>query len=147
MTDTVRSMSKHKTYQLVAIRMAFRQRYGTDPYNRELARALPDVAELPADMRGMMPDQLSPQMLAELDLDPDIYKLMYVLMNAEAERAMASWPPGNLYRLRYEDLRADPAGELAKLGEFFEFADPAGWADQVAEQVRPPSRPRSAQPA
>jgi putative sulfotransferase len=57
-------------------------------------------------------------------------------MNGCAEQALADVRPKELYRVRYEDILADPAGELTRLGEFIGFGDPAGWADSVADQVR-----------
>jgi putative sulfotransferase len=48
--------------------------------------------------------------------------------------------------VRYEDILADPVTELTALGEFIGFADPSGWAAQVADQVNPPKK-RSAAPA
>jgi putative sulfotransferase len=52
------------------------------------------------------------------------------------ERALAGWDPVLVHRLRYEDLVTDPGGELARLGGFLNFTDPAGWADRVAHRVR-----------
>jgi hypothetical protein len=37
--------------------------------------------------------------------------------------------------MRYEDLLADPAGELTRLGDFLGFADPSGWAARAAGRV------------
>ena len=39
--------------------------------------------------------------------------------------------------MRYEDILADPVTELAELGEFIGFADPSGWAAQVARPGQP----------
>jgi pimeloyl-ACP methyl ester carboxylesterase/acyl carrier protein len=142
--DTALSMSKHPVFQLTAIRNQFHQRYGADPYVRALERSLP--AELPEEMRRLLPENLTAQTLRELDYDLSFYETTIAQMNGSAEQALADLRPRELLRVRYEDILADPVPELAKIGEFLGFADPSGWATQVSDQVNPPKK-RSAAPA
>lgn len=142
--DTALSMSKHPVFQLSAIRNQFHQRYGADPYVRVLERALP--AELPEEMRRLLPENLTAQTLRELDYDLGFYETTIAQMNGSAEQALADLQPRELLRVRYEDILADPVTQLAELGRFIGFADPSGWAAQVADQVSPPKK-RSAAPA
>jgi putative sulfotransferase len=142
--DTALSMSKHPVFQLSAIRNQFHQRYGADPYVRVLERALP--AELPDEMRRLLPENLTAQTLRELDYDLGFYETTIAQMNGSAEQALADLQPRELLRVRYEDILADPVTQLAELGQFIGFADPSGWAAQVADQVSPPKK-RSAAPA
>jgi putative sulfotransferase len=137
-TDTALSMSKHPVFQLSAIRNQFHQRYGADPYVRVLERALP--AELPEEMRRLLPENLTAQTLRELDYDLGFYETTIAQMNGSAEQALADLQPRELLRVRYEDILADPVTQLTGLGEFIGFADPAGWAIQVAAQVNPPKK-------
>jgi putative sulfotransferase len=137
-TDTALSMSKHPVFQLSAIRNQFHQRYGADPYVRVLERALP--AELPEEMRRLLPENLTAQTLRELDYDLGFYETTIAQMNGSAEQALADLQPRELLRVRYEDILADPVTQLTGLGEFIGFADPAGWAVQVAAQVNPPKK-------
>src|SRR5204862_459019 len=79
--------------------------------------------------------------LATLDFDLGFYESMVEQMNGSAEQALADLKPKHLYRVRYEDILDEPIGELTKLGEWLGFADPAGWATQVAPKVKAP-KPR-----
>ncbi|MGO9083503.1 MAG: alpha/beta fold hydrolase [Streptosporangiaceae bacterium] len=145
--DTARSMSRHVFFQLAAVRHEFILRFGTDPYSPwPRPELLPPAAELPDDIRRLLPDQISAQVLAELGRDTGRFEAMCAYMAGSAEQALADLKPRHLHRMRYEDLVADPAGELTRLGEFIGFDDPAGWARQGAGQVRPP-RDRASQPA
>jgi putative sulfotransferase len=142
--DTALSMSKHPVFQLTAIRNQFHQRYGADPYVRALERSLP--AELPEEMRRLLPENLTAQTLRELDYDLSFYETTIAQMNGSAEQALADLRPRELLRVRYEDILANPVPELAEIGEFLGFADPSGWATQVSGKVNPPKK-RSAAPA
>ena len=136
--DTTRSMSRHPVYRLGAIRAEFRQRYGADPYTKELAHAVPDAARLPEDMRRLLPGQLTASTFRELDLGPGLYETIYTQMNHAAEQALAELQPRQLLRLRYEDLAAEPADELTNVGAFLGFTDAAGWAARIAPRVQSP---------
>jgi putative sulfotransferase len=136
LADTTRSMSRHPVYQLLAIQAEFRRRYGAEPYTKELASAVPDAAELPEEMRRLLPSQLTRQTLQELDLGLGVYEMICTEMNHATERALAELQPRQLLRLRYEDLAAEPVDELTKLGAFLGFTDTAGWAARAALRVR-----------
>jgi pimeloyl-ACP methyl ester carboxylesterase len=145
--DTARSMSGHAAFQLTVARQEFHVRYGADPYSPRLRRdRLPDAAELPEELRRLLPDQMTAQALQELGRDVGRYEVMCAHMMGAAEQALADRPPRHLLRMRYEDLVADPLSELSQLGEFLGFADASGWAATAAERVRSP-RARTAQPA
>lgn len=144
--DTARSMSRHPTFQFAAARYEFQIRFGMDPYSPWLdPDRLPDPASLPEEMRRLLPDRITMDALADLGRDVSRYEAMCAHMMGSAEQALADLQPRHLHRMRYEDVLADPAGELLKLGDFLGFADPAGWAAATAGRVRPP-RARSAQP-
>lgn len=146
--DTARSMSKHASFQFAAARHEFHVRYGADPYTRWYRRErMPDPAELPEDLRRLLPDELTSETLAEMGRDVSRFEGMCAHMMGQAEQALADVKPRHLYRIRYEDLVADPLAALTKLGEFFEFGDPAGWATQMAVKVRPPRKAAAPAPA
>jgi len=138
LADTTRSMSQHPVYQLTAIRAEFSRRYGADPYTRELPGAIPDAAELPEDMRRRLPGELTARTLKEPDFGLSFYEMLYTQMNRAAEQALAVLQPRQLLRLRYEDLAAEPAEELTKVGAFLGFSDAAGWAARAASRVGSP---------
>jgi putative sulfotransferase len=136
--DTARSMSRHPVYQLLAIQAEFRRRYEADPYMKELESGVPDAAQLPEDMRRLLPGQLTARTFQELDLDLGVYEKVCARMNHAAEQALAELRPRHLLRLRYEDLAAEPTDELTKVGAFLGFTDAAGWAARTAPRVRSP---------
>jgi len=144
--DTARSMSRHPTFQFAAARYEFQIRFGIDPYSPWLdPDHLPDPAGLPEEMQRLLPDRITMAALTDLGRDVSRYEAMCAHMMGSAEQALADIRPRHLHRMRYEDVLADPARELRKLGDFLGFADPAGWAAATAGRVRPP-RARSAQP-
>lgn len=134
--DTALSMSRHPVFQMSAIRHKFHVQYGADPYVRVLERPMP--ADLPEEMRMLLPANLTAQTLRDLEYDLGFYENMVEQMNGSAEQALADLQPQTLYRTRYEDLLAEPVDQLTQLGEFIGFADPAGWAVRVADQIRTP---------
>jgi putative sulfotransferase len=136
--DTARSMSRHPAYQLAAIRHELLIRYGANPYLGALAGDVPDAAELPEEMRRLLPDRLTEQTLRELELGLGYYEDMCTQMNRSAEQALADLRPRHLHRMRYEDLVARPVDELTRVGSFLGFADPSGWAARTAPRVRSP---------
>jgi putative sulfotransferase len=144
--DTARSMSRHPAFQMGQIRQWFAVRYGADPWTPNGRNALPDVAEIPEEMRRLLPDRITREaMLEEMTRNVRRFEAVVSHMHGAAEQAIADMKPRHLHRMRYEDLAAEPAGQLTMLGEFLGFADPSSWAARGAAQVRP--RTRSAQPA
>jgi pimeloyl-ACP methyl ester carboxylesterase len=132
--DTARSMSKHMSYRIIAVQFAFWVRYGADPYNQR-PEEWPDTAEMPEELRRLMPDQLTAETLRDMEFDAGLFERLVAYMNGCAEQALADLKPRRLHRMRYEDLLADPAGELTRLGDFLGFADPSGWAARAAGRV------------
>jgi hypothetical protein len=139
--DTTRSMSRHPAYQFQAIRAEFSRRYGGDPYTKEVASAVPGAAELPEEMRRLLPSQLTARTFQELDFGLGVYETLCTEMNNAAEQALAELQPRQLLRMRYEDLIASPVDELTAVGAFLGFTDPAGWAASTAPRVRSPRVP------
>jgi putative sulfotransferase len=138
--DTALSMSRHPAFQMTAVRDEFRIRYGVDPFaagEYGTGSALPDDADMPADLRRLLPHRITSEALRGAGRDIHRFECMVAHMNGCAEQALADAKPRHLYRARYEDILDHPKKELTSLGEFLEFADPARWAAQVADQVRP----------
>lgn len=137
--DTALSMSKHVSFQFALARYEFHVRYDADPYQPDLRSSpVPGAAELPAELRRLLPDRITAAALRDLGRDLTRYEAMCANMMSLAEQAFADLKPRHLHRVRYEDLVLNPAAELTRLGGFLGFADPAGWAARVARQVRPP---------
>ncbi|MFY1637918.1 sulfotransferase domain-containing protein [Solwaraspora sp. WMMB335] len=127
--DTARSMSRHSSFQLIQLRLEFVSRCGVDPF-----QMTPDQ-QVPAELEPLLPDRITADLLRERGQDSTRYLGLCAFMAAQAEQALADSAPAHLHTMTYEDLVADPVTELTRLGEFLEFADAAGWAEQVAGQV------------
>jgi putative sulfotransferase len=125
--DTARSMSKHMSYRFNAVQFEFWVRCGADPYSQR-PEEWPDTTE--------MPDQLTVETLRDTEFDIGHYERLVAYMNGCTEQALADLKPQRLLRMQYEDLLADPVGELTRLGDFLGFADPSGWAARAADRVR-----------
>ena len=128
---TAKSMSRHSSFQLVQLRVEALGRYGIDPMTAD-----PD--DVPEEMRAYLPDRLTADALRSRGTDLKKFLSLCAFMSSQAEQALADRPPAHLHTMAYEDLVADPAGELTKLGGFLGFADPGGWAASVAHRVRTP---------
>lgn len=133
--DTATSMSRHSSFQLVQLRVEAQARYGVDPF------ALVDGQAVPAGLEPYLPDRITLEMLRERGADVRRYVSLCAFLSSQAEQAISDNPPRHLLRMRYEDLLTDPVRELTVLGEFLDFADPAGWAAAVAPRVDRPARP------
>lgn len=138
--DTARSMSRHPSFQLIQLRMEFLGRCGLDPF-----RLTPEQS-VPEDLERFLPDRLTADLLRERGEDLSRYLGLCAFMHAQAEQALTDTPPEHLLKMTYEDLVADPVAELARLGEFLEFADGRGWAERVAGRVGRPSAARQSAP-
>ena len=111
---------------------------GADPWTLGGQNALPDAAEVPEEMRRLMPDRITREALTDV-MTRDIrrFEALAAHMHGSAEQALADMKPRHLHRLRYEDLVARPFDELTELGEFLGFADPSRWAARTAGPGQP----------
>jgi putative sulfotransferase len=133
--QTAISMSKHPVFRLWQLRLEAFDRFGFDPTDTHLGQHVPPEAE------KYLPDRLTADLLPERGQHLDRYLRLCAYMHGQAQQAIAEHSPEHLLQMTYEDLRADPTGQLTALGEFLGFADSAGWAAQVAHRVRPTERP------
>jgi putative sulfotransferase len=137
MGDAARSMSRHFDFQLAAIQVELLGWGGFNPYSSRT----PSVGahgpgqRLPAQMRCLLPDQLTREALAEWGGKLSRHELMCAELIRCAEWALAAHPPRHLLRMQYEDLVVKPVEELTRLGEFLGFADPTEWAVGTAGRV------------
>ncbi|OJF15722.1 sulfotransferase family protein [Couchioplanes caeruleus] len=129
---TAKSMSRHSSFQLVQLRVEAVGRYGVDPLTADPGDDVPD------EVRAYLPDRLTAEFLQERGKDPKRFIGLCAFMSSQAEQALADHPPAHLHTMAYEDLVADPVGQLTALGTFLGFADPGGWAASVAHRVRKP---------
>lgn len=134
-TATATSMSRHSAFRLLMLRTKIKGTYGIDPFEIRPGQAIPAEAE------QFLPERLSADFLPAPGQDIDRYVVLCAFMHGQVEQAIAEHRPARLLRMTYEDLRADPARELATLGDFLGLADPDGWAARVAPRVKPQEVP------
>jgi len=139
--DTALSMSRHSSFQLIQLRVEFLGLCGFDPYRTDPGPG----QSVPPDLAHLLPDRLTAEGLLERGRETGRFLALCAFLESQTEQALADMPPHDLLRLRYEDLVADPAGELGRLGRFFEFDDWAEWASKVAHRVT--ATPRADRPA
>jgi putative sulfotransferase len=132
--DTALSMSRHPSFQLIQLRLEFLGRCGLDPFTLQPGQTVPE------DLEPLLPENLTAQALQERGKDVRRYLGLCAFMSSQAEQALVDLPPRHLLRMRYEDLVADPSGELGRLGRFLEFDDWSAWAGRVAGRVVSPDR-------
>ncbi|GGM09635.1 sulfotransferase domain-containing protein [Micromonospora yangpuensis] len=131
--DTAKSMSRHSSFQLIQLRVEFLGRCGLDPFS------MPADQTVPADLEAYLPDRLTAEALRERGADLRRYLGLCAFMSSQAEQALADVPPEHLLRMSYEDLVADPVGELTRLGAYLELGEPTRWAQRVAGRVVAPA--------
>jgi putative sulfotransferase len=127
---TAKSMSKHSSFQIVQLRLEAMARYGVDPLTAEPGD------DIPAELAEYLPGRLTAESLRRRGDNTRLFLGLCAFMSSQAEQALADHPPTHLHKMAYEQLTADPLGELTALGEFLGFADPATWAGSVAGRVR-----------
>ncbi|MCU7723981.1 sulfotransferase [Actinoplanes sp. KI2] len=127
---TAKSMSRHSSFQIVQLRLEAMARYGVDPLTADPGD------DVPAELAEFLPGRLTAETLRRRGDDQRLFLGLCAFMSSQADQALADHPPAQLHRMAYEQLVADPIGELTTLGEFLGFADPAAWAASVAGRVR-----------
>jgi len=132
--DSAMSMSRHPSFQLVQLRVEALSRWGVDPFRVAAGQ------DVPAELQPYLPERITADLLRARGEDAGRYLHLCAFMSSQAEQALADNPPRHLLVMSYEDLLLDPVGQLARLGEFLLFDDPAGWADSVADRVKSPAR-------
>jgi putative sulfotransferase len=142
LASNARSMSRHPAFRLTELRLEFAVKCGIDPY-----QTLPSAQggadhgpRIPEELREYLPGRLTREKLEERATDENRFRKMCALMSSIAEQAFADLPPKELLKVRYEDLIADPFGELSRIGRFLEFDDWQGWAELSAREVVDPHR-------
>ncbi|WP_433458174.1 hypothetical protein [Micromonospora sp. CA-248212] len=133
---TARSMSQHSSFQLIQLRVEFLGRCGLDPFRIEPGQSVPE------DLERYLPDRLSADLLRDRGQDLRRYLGLSAFLTSQAEQALTDLPPRYLHRMSYEDLVADPIGQLGLLARFLEFEDWEDWARRVAPRVVSPARSR-----
>lgn len=134
--DIAKSMSKHSSFQLIQLRVESLGLYGVDPF-----RLVPG-APVPEALRPYLPDQITAELMRERGQDLRRFQGLSAFLTSLAEQALTDNRPAELLMMKYEDLVADPVGQLGELGRFLGFGDWEDWAARVAGRVvAPTSRP------
>jgi putative sulfotransferase len=134
-----RSMSRHAVFQLSSLQIDFLvKRYADisfDEFSENFEEFLEDNLNFTRELRHLLPQDLSAEMLEERSKQLDRFIFLCSFMNNIAEKAIIGVPPRNLLKLTYEQLVANPVGQLRRLGRFLDFEDWQDWAEEVAPQI------------
>ncbi|HEY2764905.1 MAG TPA: sulfotransferase [Pseudonocardiaceae bacterium] len=136
--DTVLSMRRHPYFQLATIGEQFERRYGFNPFDEDC----PDYDDgIAPTLRPLLPQHLTAGQLDQRGSLLEPFVLRWVQQDLYARAVTAALPDDQLLELDYDELVADPADQLTRVGRFLDLDDAAGWAYSVAYQVvRQPHR-------
>jgi putative sulfotransferase len=127
-----RSMSRHASFQLLSLQFEIQSKHYPDRSYDEFLESGPNHY---LETRHLLPEDLSVEMLEERGKQKDHFILLSSVMNQIAERTIIDIPPRNLLKVAYEQLAANPVGQLRRLGRFLDFEDWQDWAEEVAPQI------------
>ena len=127
-----RSMSRHPAFQLMSLQFEIRSKRHPDVSFDEFLENRPDYY---METRDLLQEDLSAEMLEERGKQKDRFILLCSFLNKMADKAISDIPPRNLLKVSYEQLVANPVGQLRRLGRFLDFEDWQDWAEQVAPQI------------
>ncbi len=127
-----RSMSRHPMFQLMSLQFEVRSGRHPDISFDEFLDKRPTYYMETGDL---FQEGLSAEMLEERGKQQDRFILLCSFLNKMAEKAIADIPARNLLKVTYEQLVANPVGQLRRVGRFLDFEDWPAWAEQVAPQI------------
>ncbi|OQO89697.1 hypothetical protein B1813_22625 [Saccharomonospora piscinae] len=145
--DVAISMSRHPVFQLSEIGVEFLQNCGFDPF---ATGAEYDPKTIPERLHPLLPENLTAETLDARSRSPEtLTRLTYMVasMQYETTSSLLATPPERLMRLRYEDLVADPAKELERLGRFLGLSGLDDWLGRTVPEIRRPPRRDTIDPA
>jgi hypothetical protein len=128
---TARSMSRHSAFRLLALRMEFINRCGCDVVFGELP-----AEPIPPDLVNLTPERFSKENFERWSPDLDLFRQVASIQTDNIRANLSPLPARQVLVLSYEDLVDHPIAVFGRMAEFFELADPAGWAQQAAALVR-----------
>ena len=119
-------------FQLISLQFEIRSKHHPDISFDEY---LENRSNYHMETSHLLQEDLSAEMLAERGKQKERFILLCSFLNKMAEKAIADIPPRNLMKVTYEQLVANPVGQLRRLGRFLDFEDWQDWAEQVAPQI------------
>jgi putative sulfotransferase len=128
---TALSMSRHPAFRLLALRLEFINRCGCDVFRGDLP-----AEPIPPDLAHLTPERFSKETFESWAPGLDQFRQLVSIQMDAIREALAPLPARQVLVLGYEDLVDQPVAVFAKMAEFFELADPAGWAQRAAALVR-----------
>lgn len=136
--DVALSMTNHSMFLMADLSVTFRQRCGFDPF---VKGSRPAGAAVPPDLEHLLPENLTPSVLDyRAGSEASLMNLLafQAMMARKADDALRDLPEDRALRIAYEDLLADPEGQLGTLGAFLGLEDAQDWAKRSATRVGTP---------
>jgi putative sulfotransferase len=135
------SMSRHSAYRLSMISGQLQQHIGIDPFNSDE----PLRGELPAELGKFMPETFDVDAFWSHSLPIERLGTSWQTAETGAIGMLSQLPSDHVYQLRYENLVASPASELANVMRFIGLPDPDEAYLRAAAalvKVKPPEWPQ-----
>lgn len=128
---TARSMSRHPAFRFLALRLEFINRCGCD-----VAFGERPAEPIPPDLANLTPERFSKENFERWSPDLDLFRQVASIQTDNIRASLGLLPARQVLVLSYEDLVDHPVAVFGTMAEFFELADPGGWARQAAALVR-----------
>jgi putative sulfotransferase len=127
------SMARHSPFRLGLMRREMVRRFGVDPY----ASTVRPPALLASEYAGVLPESFDPAAFRGLDLPLSKFAGIWSSQILHGTARLAEVPAERVLHLRFEDLLADPSGQIRHLSAFIEGEAEEGWIREAAGLIDP----------
>jgi hypothetical protein len=133
------SMGRHSAFRLSAITGELDRSIGVDPFNTDE----PPPVEAPPELRNLMPESFDRGAFWSHHIPVELFGQGWALEEMQGLQLLASLAPGRVLHLRYENLVANPKGELANLMRFLGLEADDDYLERAAAlvKIKPPAWP------
>jgi hypothetical protein len=131
--DCTLSMLRHPLFRFAGLHAVLADEAGltSEATVQEVADALPDLAP------GLIVPPFDAEKFMAYDIPPVLYAQTWSYLIANGAQALTKLPADAWTQLGFEDLLADPDGELTKLAGFLGVPALADWLKACAEHIDP----------
>ena len=127
--DCALSMARHPSFRMLILRTRMRMRLGVDPYAGEAA-----PAEAGA-FANLLPDNFDVDTFLGDSIPLWWFAGTWTSQIARGVSALASLSPERVLHMRYEDVVADPVGQVERFATFVDGDVDAAWAREAARVI------------
>lgn len=131
--DTAISMSRHIGFRMALVGYQLLEMLGVDPWESDDRSEADDLED---DLAALLPECFTAEAFERYDLSPSLCGHYWSGEIARGLQVLGALPPDRVLTLRYEDLLAEPAASVQRLGEALGLGtvDP-GWRDAAVAMI------------